>query len=125
MAAELGQSGVGQALITGAALARAGKDMAERQHVGTSLASVSGIVYSLAVAGCFGDGGLSVASGYLSHIMYLVGGRTPAFAQVYDAKLRQLAASTEELSAAEARDLFHGAHLPTMHETMVDCPIEQ
>ena len=66
-----------------------------------------------------------MASGYLSLIGHLVGTHTPAFAQVYDAKLRQLAASTEELSAAEARDLFHGAHMPTMHETMVDCPVEQ
>ena len=125
MAADLGQSGVGQALITGAALAQAGKDMAERQLVGVWLSSVSRVVHSLAVAGCFGDGGLSMASGYLSLIGHLVGSHTPAFAQVYDAKLRQLAASTEELSAVEARDLFHGAHMPTMHETMVDCPVEQ
>ena len=66
-----------------------------------------------------------MASGYLSLISHLVAGRTPAFAQVYDAKLRQHAASTEEMSAAEARDLFHGTHLPTIHETMVDCPIVQ
>ena len=106
-------------------MAQAGKDMAERQLVGVWLASVGRIVHSLAVAGCFGDGGLSVASGYLSLIGHLVGTHTPAFAQVYDAKLTQLAACTEELSAAEARDLFHGAHMPTMHETMVDCPVEQ
>ena len=106
-------------------MAQAGKDMAERQLVGVWLSSVSRVVHSLAVAGCFGDGDLSMASGYLSLIGHLVGTHTPAFAQVYDAKLGQLAASTEELSAAEARDLFHGAHLPTMHETMVDCPVEQ
>ena len=68
---------------------------------------------------------MSVASRYLSHLTHLVGGRTPAFAQVYDLKIRQLAAATEELSAADARDLFHGPHGPTMHETMLDCPVEQ
>ena len=68
--------------------------MAEQQLVGTWLASVSRIVHSLAIAGCFGDGGLSVASGYLSHLTHLGRGRTPAFAQVYDTKLRQLAAAT-------------------------------
>ena len=80
MASDLGSAGVGQALITGAALAQAGKDMAERQLVGTWLASVSRIVHSLAVAGCFADGDLSIASEYLSHIAHLVGGCTPAFA---------------------------------------------
>ena len=66
-----------------------------------------------------------MASGYLSLVSHLVAGRSPAFAQVYDVKLRQYAASTEEMSAAEARDLFHGTHLATMHETMVDCPVGQ
>ena len=85
----------------------------------------AGAQHSLTVAGCFGEGGLSVASGYLSLTTHLVAGRTPTFAQVYNTKLRQYAASTEELSAAEARSLFHGAHLATMHEAMVDCPIVQ
>ena len=39
MANHVGQPWVGQALITRAALARAGKDMAERQLVGASLAA--------------------------------------------------------------------------------------
>ena len=125
MAADLGSANVGQALITGAALAQAGKDLGERQLVGSWLACLGRVVHSLAVAGCFGDGGLSVASGYLSLVSHLVVGRSPAFAQVYDAKLRQYAASTEEMSAAEARELFHGAHLTTMHEAMVDCPVGQ
>ena len=76
-------------------MAQAGKDMAERQLVGSWLACLGRVVHSLAVAGCFGDGVLSVAAGYLSIMGHLVGGRTLAFAQVYDAKLRQLAASTE------------------------------
>ena len=83
MANNLGQPGVGQALITGAALAQAGKDMAEQQLVGTWLASVSCAMHSLAVVGCFQDGGLRVASGHLSHLTGLVGGRTPAFAEIY------------------------------------------
>ena len=125
MASDLGSAGVGQALITGAALAQAGKDLAERQLVGSWLACLGRVMHSLAVAGCFGDGGLSVASGYLSLVSHLVAGRSPAFAQVYDTKLRQYAASTEEMSAAEARALFHGTHLATLHEAMVDCPVEQ
>ena len=68
---------------------------------------------------------MSVASGYPSHLRQLAGGRTPDFAQVYNVKLRLLAVATEELSAAEARDLFHGPHGPTMHETMLNCPVEQ
>ena len=125
MASELGSANVGQALITGAALAQAGKDLGERQLIGSWLASLSRVVHTLAVAGCFGDGGLSVASGYLSLITHLVASRSPTFAQVYDAKLRQQAASTEEMSAADARDLFHGQHLPTIHEAIVDCPIDR
>ena len=125
MASDLGSASVGQALITGAALAQAGKDLGERQLLGSWQASLSRIVHSLAVAGCFGDGGLGVASGYLSLMSHLVAGRSPTFAMVYDAKLRKHAASTEEMSAAEARDLFHGTHFPTMHEAMVDCPIVQ
>ena len=39
--------------------------MAERELTGTRIASVTRIVHSLAVAGCLGDGGLAVASGYL------------------------------------------------------------
>ena len=57
MAGEVGQLGVSQAKITEDALAQAGKDMAERQLVGVWLASVDRVVHSLAVAGCFGDGG--------------------------------------------------------------------
>ena len=68
---------------------------------------------------------MSVACGYLSLITHLVAGCTPTFAQVYDTNLRQHAASTEEMSAAEARDLFRGAHLATLHEAMIDCPVEQ
>ena len=125
MASDLGSANVGQALIRGAALAQAGKDLGEKQLLGSWLASLSRVVHSLAIAGCFGDGGLSVASGYLSLICHLVASRNPAFAQVYDAKLRQHAASTEEMSVADARDLFHGQHLPTIHETIVDCLIVQ
>ena len=120
MASELGSANVGQALITGAALAQAGKDLGERQLLGSWLASLTRVVHPLAVAGFLGDGGLSVASGYLSLICHLVASRSPTFAQVYDTKLRQHAASTEEMSAAEARDLFHGQHLPTVHEAIVD-----
>jgi hypothetical protein len=123
MASELGSANVGQALITGAALAQAGKDLGERQLLGSWLASLSRVMHTLAVAGCFGDGGLSVASGYLSLITHLVASRNPTFAQLYDMKLRQHAASTEEMSAIDARDLFHGQHLPTVHDTIVDCPV--
>ena len=123
MASDLGSAGVGQALITGAALAQAGKDLGERQLLGSWLASLSRVMHTLAVAGCLGDGGLSVASGYLSLITHLVASRNPTFAQLYDMKLRQHAASTEEMSAIDARDLFHGQHLPTVHDTIVDCPV--
>lgn len=106
-------------------MAQAGKDLGEKQLLGSWLASLSRVMHTLAVAGCLGDGGLSVASGYLSLITHLVASRSPTFAQVYDAKLRQYAASTEEMSAAEARDLFHGQHLPTIHEAIVDCPMDR
>ena len=44
-------------VLTRAALAEAAKAMAERELAGTWVASVTEIVHSMAIAGCFSDGG--------------------------------------------------------------------
>ena len=81
--------------------------MQERLMTGTWFAATDWVIYSMAIAGCFGDGDLSVAGGYLTSMALLVAQRGPGFARRYDVKLRKVAATCEELTIGDVVPLFY------------------
>ena len=107
-------------VITRAALAESAKVMTERELAGTRLACVTRIVHSLAVAGCLGDGGLAVASGYLVVVTTMLAKRGPQFAILYDEKLRRLACETEDMTVADVSKLFHVKDSAVISEVLLD-----
>ena len=107
-------------MIARAALMESAKALSEREIAGTWLASLSRSVHSLAIAGCLGDGGLAVASGYLWVISTLLAQRGPPFAIMYDDKLRHLACETEETAVEDVRRLFHERNHNVVSEVVAD-----
>ena len=99
-AAETAKLATGGALVSSAVIANAafvevGKALQEKEMTGTWIASVTRILHMMAIPGFFGDGGLSVACGYLTSRTLIVAERGPRYARLYDVKLRKLVGATE------------------------------
>ena len=92
---------------------------------GTWVASVTRIVHTMAIGGCSGDGGLSVASGYLTSLTAMMAKRDPPYAKLYDKKLRRLATSTEDTTAMKVAALFHSADANVVAEVLVDLNLDK
>ena len=69
-------------LIAHAAFMEAGKALQKREMTGMWVASVTRILDLIAIAGFFGDGGLSVACSYLTSLTLRMAEKGPKFAML-------------------------------------------
>ena len=87
-----------------------GKLLGEKESVASWMGAVTCGVHSMAVAGCLGDKGLSVATGYLSTLAHLAAEHGFALCRAYDLKLCPHAAASEESTVDDVVILCHGTH---------------
>ena len=81
---------------------------ASHEPAGTFWAAVSCLVHSLAIAGCFGPGGIGVATAYLS----------VDSAKEYDARFHLHWASSADFTQKEVAEAFSRPVLSVLHEVL-------
>mmetsp|Transcript_112400 Transcript_112400/g.195225 ORF Transcript_112400/g.195225 Transcript_112400/m.195225 type:complete len:272 (-) Transcript_112400:31-846(-) len=96
---------VGNAMAV-AALSTATGMAAAYDPAGRWWAAIQRIVHSAAIAGCFGPGGIAVATAYLWVLGSIAARHGVEFAKTYDDDVRMLAASSEEYTEAKVAALL-------------------